>query len=304
MKRPPYLKVYTDRHGRQRAYFRKAGQPQVPLPLPLYSEAFWIAYRAAAARVAQARPATSSPGSISALIAAYYGSAEWKALAPSSRETYRRILERFRADYGNQPVAQLETRHVNRILDQMADRPAAANNLRDRLNVLMQLAVDDGWRKTNPVATAKRVKQRPSKGFRTWTEEDIEHFRERWPLGSPQRFAMEILLHTGLRRSDAVRLGRQHVVGETFVLTTVNRGGRVGLSIPILPALKSILATASADQLTYIVTAQGAPRSVRAFTNWFREAAHAAGLPFDSSPHGLRKAACRRLAEAGCVSPR
>ncbi len=31
-----------------------------------------------------------------------------------------------------------------------------------------------------------------------------------------------------------------------------------------------------------------------------REAAAAAGLPASSSPHGLRKAACRRLADAGC----
>jgi site-specific recombinase XerD len=48
------------------------------------------------------------------------------------------------------------------------------------------------------------------------------------------------------------------------------------------------------------VTAHGKARSAKAFTNWLREAAHAAGLPASSSPHGLRKAACRRLAEAGC----
>jgi integrase len=48
------------------------------------------------------------------------------------------------------------------------------------------------------------------------------------------------------------------------------------------------------------VTTHGAARSAKAFTNWFKEAAKAAGLPADSSPHGLRKAACRRLAEAGC----
>jgi integrase len=48
------------------------------------------------------------------------------------------------------------------------------------------------------------------------------------------------------------------------------------------------------------VIAQGAPRSPKAFTGWFKEAARAAGLPPDSSPHGLRKAACRRLAQAGC----
>lgn len=30
--------------------------------------------------------------------------------------------------------------------------------------------------------------------------------------------------------------------------------------------------------------------------------AHKAGLPVDSSPHGLRNAICRHLAEAGCSS--
>jgi integrase len=48
------------------------------------------------------------------------------------------------------------------------------------------------------------------------------------------------------------------------------------------------------------MTAFGTPRSEKAFTNWIREAAAAAGLPANSSPHGLRKAACRRLADAGC----
>ncbi|WP_283808300.1 tyrosine-type recombinase/integrase [Bradyrhizobium ottawaense] len=32
-----------------------------------------------------------------------------------------------------------------------------------------------------------------------------------------------------------------------------------------------------------------------------RDAAHDAGLPNDSSPHGLRHAICVRLAEAGCT---
>jgi integrase len=54
------------------------------------------------------------------------------------------------------------------------------------------------------------------------------------------------------------------------------------------------------NQMTYITTAYGASRSEKAFTNWIREAAAAAGLPASSSPHGLRKAACRRLADAGC----
>jgi integrase len=152
-------------------------------------------------------------------------------------------------------VAQLTTRHVNLIMDRMADRPAAANNLRDRLNVLMQFAISLGWIESNPVTLAKHVKHR-AKGFRTWSKEDIAQFQKRWRLGTSQRLAMKILLNTGLRRSDAVRLGRQHLTpeGKAFVLTTVKSGHRTELSIPILPGLRAALASAPADHLTFIVT--------------------------------------------------
>ena len=38
------------------------------------------------------------------------------------------------------------------------------------------------------------------------------------------------------------------------------------------------------------------------FTNWFRAMVKEAKLPDSLSPHGLRKATCRRLAEAGCTA--
>lgn len=45
----------------------------------------------------------------------------------------------------------------------------------------------------------------------------------------------------------------------------------------------------------------GSDRSSKGTTNWIRSAAHAAGLPSDSSPHGLRHAICGNLAEVGCT---
>jgi integrase len=52
------------------------------------------------------------------------------------------------------------------------------------------------------------------------------------------------------------------------------------------------------DNLTFLVTAQGAPFTPAGFGNWFRECCDAVGLK-NCSAHGLRKAAARRLAEAG-----
>ena len=36
-------------------------------------------------------------------------------------------------------------------------------------------------------------------------------YQQRWPIGTRQRVWLDVLLYTGLRRGDAVVLGRQHV---------------------------------------------------------------------------------------------
>jgi len=123
-----------------------------------------------------------------------------------------------------------------------------------------------------------------------------------WAEGTPQRIAFEILLYTGLRRSDAVKIGRQHIQGDFIVLTTKKSGDQTELNIPIHADFRKVLATIKHNHLNLIVTAQGASRSEKAFTNWLKEAATKAGLPPHRSPHGLRKAACRCLAEAGATA--
>lgn len=149
----------------------------------------------------------------------------------------------------------------------------------------------------NPMLNAERVKHETT-GYEPWTEADITKFRAHWKEGTPQRTAVEILLFTGLRRSDAVRIGRQHIQGDRIEIKARKTGTE--LSIPIHPEFRAVLDTINHEHLVFIVTAYGAARSEKAFTNWIIEAARDAGLPAHRSPHGLRKAACRRLAEAGC----
>jgi integrase len=57
-----------------------------------------------------------------------------------------------------------------------------------------------------------------------------------------------------------------------------------------------------ADQMTFLVDRKGQPFGGRNFTQWFARACDAAGLPSVCTFHGLRKAACRRLAETGCTA--
>jgi integrase len=93
-------------------------------------------------------------------------------------------------------------------------------------------------------------------------------------------------------------MGRQHIRNGAVEVTQQKTGTM--LAVPIHPDLQVALASMPSNYLTFLTTSLGKPFTAAGFTNWFREACNAAGLPKGTSAHGLRKAAARRLAEAGC----
>jgi integrase len=300
IRRPyPFVHEFTDRHGRPRVYLRKRGHKRVALPWPIGSREFVEAYQAALADsplpIGQSR---TKPGSINALVQVYYASDGWDALAPQSQRTYRHILEHFRTEHGDKPVALLGREHVKAMVSAKAATPAAANKFRKLLSVLMQVAIDKGWRKDNPVIGVKGIRTK-SQGFRTWTEDDIAQFEARHEVGTKARLALALLLFTGQRRGDVVRMGRQHVRDGALTLRQQKTG--VEVTIPVHLKLQECLSAAPRDHLTFLVTEHHQPFTPAGFTNWFRDKCALAGLPRGLSPHGLRKAMCRRLAEAGCT---
>jgi integrase len=108
-----------------------------------------------------------------------------------------------------------------------------------------------------------------------------------------------MLLYTGQRRSDVVRMGRQHVKDGAIEVRQVKTKAR--LLIPLHAEL-AMLVRGETDRLTFLVTQAGVPFTANGFYNHFTAWAQEAGLPAGLSPHGLRKAAARRLAEAGCTA--
>lgn len=303
-RKPDYVHVYT-RRGKQYIYFRRKAQ-NVSLPGPLWSEQFWRAYHHALQNESALLPIGSArtiPGSFNDLIARYYSSHYFTALATSTRSTYRGQLEWFRERHGDKRVAAINASHIDTLLGELAERSTAqADKFRDRLKTLMKLAVRWDMRRDNPMLYIEPIRH-VEKGYRAWTEEDIAKFQAYWTEGTQERIAMEVLLNTGLRRSDAVRLSRAHVDKSNWVtLRTKKSQGRSELHFPLSSDLLRHLAHVPKTSFTFIAKNSGGARSEKAFTNWLREAAHKAGLPSNSSPHGLRKAACSRLAEAGCTT--
>jgi len=300
-KRPRYLHVFKDRHGKPRAYYNKPGRPKTPLPLPLYSEEFWIEYRraeAGAQKTKTAGEANTVPGSVADLIARYFAAPEFLSLADSSRKVYRRQLERFREEHGHRSVKLLERSTLKTIIGNMHNRPNAANKLLDRLKVLLGFAVEVRMIKANPAFGMKGYKV-TSEGFHTWTEDEITRYEERHPAGTKARLAMALMLYTGQRRSDAVLMGWQHVDSDLISVRQYKTKTRIW--IPLHPTLKAILSQAPRTNMTFLLTEFGKPFTSNGFGNWMRERCDEAELP-ECSSHGLRKAMAKRLAEAGATN--
>ena len=295
-----FVHRFVDRHGYVRHYFRRPGHKRAVLPGLPGSAEFMEAYQAALGN--QPIPAGSNrvaAGTINALAVQYYLSARYRQLSPSTKTTYRGIIERFRAEHGDKRVAMIEATHIRKLVAAKTETPAAANNLLRMIRVLMSFAFEEGWRRDDPAQGVRKIRSR-SEGFHTWTEAEITAFEAKWPMGTRERLAFAMLLYTGQRRSDVIRMGRQHVRGAAIDVVQGKTGTR--LSIPLHTTLQEALAAHPTEHLTFLVTRSGAPFTAAGFTNWFRDSCNAAGLPKGCSPHGLRKAAARRLAEAGCTA--
>jgi integrase len=296
LKLPPYVHAFTDRHGKARFYFRRAGFKRVALPGLPYSPQFMAAYEAAThVTRAELGMSRSGPGTVAAAVAGYFASAAFAELAEATRRTRRRILERFRLEHGDKSISGLGRSHVERLL--AAKTAGVGLNFLVALRALMRHAVLVGLRPEDPTVGVKAPRFR-SPGFYTWTEADIAAFEAKHPVGSRARLALALLLYTAQRRADVIRMGRQHV-RDGLLQVRQSKTGTV-LGIPLHPELCRVLEAAPAKHLTFLTTIGGRPFHPDAFTHWFKRKCREAGLPPQASIHGLRKAACRRLAELGC----
>jgi integrase len=176
------------------------------------------------------------------------------------------------------------------------DKPHMRKQWLKMLRGLMRYAVRIGMRANDPTM-GLLIKHRQGDGARTWGELEIEAFRQRHPLGSRARLAFELLLNTVQRRGDVIRMGRQHIRDDSILVTQQKTGAK--LKLPLLPQLVTAIEATPSDHLTFLTTVAGKPFTAAGFGYWFRKQCMAAGLR-GFSAHGLRKAGCRRLAEAGC----
>ena len=291
-----YVHAFIDRHGHTRYYFRRNGR-RITLPGIFGSREFLDAYAAALADQCQDPPARkqAGEGTFAALAARYFASPKFLALSPSSKTGYRRAIERFLRDHGHRRVDQMRREHVDAIIGKFADKPGAGIIMLKRLRTLLRYGIAIGWRETDPSAGLDTYK---SNEFHTWSESEIEQFEKRWPVGTKQRLAFDLLICTGQRGSDVAAMARP-APGDKICVAQQKTGTK--LAITVHPNLRRSLDACPSGHVAAIATAYGRPFSVKGFGQFISAAIRKAGLPAHCKAHGLRKAAARRLAECGCT---
>jgi integrase len=155
-------------------------------------------------------------------------------------------------------------------------------------------------RTDNPFTDLKRYRLGT---YHTWTDAEIAQFERRWPLGTRERLAFALLLYTGQRGGDVVKMLRSDIVDGCIRVAQdkARKGTTNELMIPVHPALARALQAGPVVGMQHIITdARGKP--LRGLTDLIERAVKLAGLPARCVAHGLRKAALRRLAEHGSTT--
>ena len=252
-----YVQAFVDRKtGAVFRYFRRPGFPRVRLPglpgSPEFNRAYEAALETPQLAVGIRR---SKPGSVGMAIAAYFGSTDFGSLAPVTQTMRRQILQRFREQHGDKPLALLPPKFIALTLSQM--KPHAARNWVKALRGLMQFAVKLELCESDPTQGVKlpRVK---SDGFHTWSEAEIAAF-EATTRSAPRRGSRcALALHSAAARRRYPH-GPQHI--RDGVLDVRQQKTGTTLAIPVHSDLRAIIDATPGEHLTFLVARGGRPYS-------------------------------------------
>ena len=163
-------------------------------------------------------------------------SGEWKEAhferyKPSSRKSIRSLLKgRILPAFGSKPLDRIAPVQVRRWFDAFSrTAPGNANHALKLLRQIMKFALACGYIETDPTRGVKKNRRTPLSRFPS--REEIERLhrvldRQTGKGGRQQADIIRLLLLTGCRKSEIVRLRWAEVHGRTLILTDSKTGPR------------------------------------------------------------------------------
>jgi hypothetical protein len=212
--RPPYLHRQKTRHGQVAWYVRRGHGLRIRIKAEYDSPAFWAEYQAALAGAPKASKSARAH-TLAWGIDRYRESSAWAALSNATRRQSENIYRAVVKTAGDVLARDITTETIKSGRERRAAAPHAANNFLKAMRRFFKWAADDEGGKLvaiNPTIGVKLLQGKNRDGFHTWTNEEIQRFEQRWPVGMRERLALDLLLYTGIeprRRCSARPPARQ-----------------------------------------------------------------------------------------------
>lgn len=266
---------------------------RVPLPNDPHSPEFWNAIRQA-----QGLAGSVPVDTFGAVLDAYLEFINTSGtITTGTIDQYERALRIARKAWGDLPAKGLRPVHVQAVMDGLAGTPGKANNFLSAMRALSTWArVRDHIEHSLTEGVKPYAKD---KGHKPWTPEQINAAMTR--LSGVIRRGVILYLYTGMRGSDAVRLGWTDVEDGGFALTTQKRKRDVWC--PIVPELAAEMATWEKRPGPFLLQesgrADGQRYTRKLFSTHFAEARDKIPELMGVTLHGLRCTAVIRLRRAG-----
>ena len=276
-------------------YVRIGKGPRIRIKGDYGSPEFEAAYRAALSGERPGAMPAAASGTLAWLWMLYRQVDAWKNLSLATRKQRERIMRQVLATGGDQPLSKITPGAIQNGIDRR--KAFAARHFVDTMRGMFKWAVTAQHVRADPTA-GKAVAKPKTSGFPVWTEDELEKFEKRWPIGTRERVMFGVFCFTGLRRGDAARLGKQHIRNGVITIDTEKTATRV--TIPVLPELAAIIGAGPIGELSIIASKKGQPLRKEVVGSLFKEACKAAGIP-GKSAHGIRKAAATRAANNGAT---
>lgn len=296
-KLPLHVTKQLTRHKKWVYYFRIGKGKRVRLPNPT-DPAFKAAYMAALTGGAPVEVSKVYEGTLGWLWDRYTSeSAKWVGYSPATQKQQRLIMAKVLEKNSKHSLAAFTQDVIQEGVDKRHETPAAASNFLKTMKGMFS------WGKKMRLVTADPTVgvEAPSyktDGFPAWAVDDVRAFRVKHAIGTPERLAMELMLLAGLRRSDVVLVGRQHINGCILSMDTMKTGARV--TVELSDEMLKIIEATPRKGLHLVESGIGRAFTKESFGNWFRVKCTEAGVT--KSAHGLRKLSATLAAEGGAAT--
>jgi integrase len=313
-----------DRHGNEVWYYREGHGPRTRIKGEFGSPSFIEEYKTAKWRrpsAAQTQAGTSAKAagasrqdtnSLDWLIERFLGSTYFATeLKPNTQKQRRNTLRAIARKNGAKPYRMIDWFTVRDFRDLVAKHgldpakpkaaPAMATQVVTSLRTLFTWAIQERLLEKNPCIGVDAVSY-DKKSHHLWTDAQCDRFEQAYAIGTRERLMYSLLIYTGQRCSDVVRMGPRHIDRDGMMTIVQQKTGKE-ISVHILPVLEEAIAASPTGGETFITSElDGKPISAGHFSNLMRRACDAIGLP-ECTAHGLRHAAASRaLANGADVS--